>query len=138
MSVIVPLTVCLLNASTVHHIEPEILLSIISVEGGRVGAVSVNKNGSEDLGIMQINTHAWLPLVSNTFFAGNQQIANEKLTNDGCFNIYVGTWILSKAISEENGDVWEGVGKYHSKTPTYKYKYIEKVKKEYEKIKRYR
>ncbi|MEJ1649017.1 lytic transglycosylase domain-containing protein, partial [Escherichia coli] len=95
----------------VHHIEPEILLSIISVEGGRVGAVSVNKNGSEDLGIMQINTHAWLPLVSNTFFAGNQQIANEKLTNDGCFNIYVGTWILSKAISEENGDVWEGVGK---------------------------
>lgn len=134
MSFAIPLTVCLLNASAVHHIEPEILLSIISVEGGRVGTVSVNKNGSEDLGIMQINTYAWLKLVSNTFFSGNQQIAHDSLTNDGCFNIYVGTWILSKAISEENGDVWAGVGRYHSQTPTYKYKYIEKVKEAYEKI----
>ncbi|EOX7395776.1 lytic transglycosylase domain-containing protein [Enterobacter quasiroggenkampii] len=134
MSITIPLTFCLLNASTVNHIQPEILLSIISVEGGSVGAVSVNKNGSEDLGIMQINTHAWLKLVSNTFFSGNQQVAHETLANDGCFNIYVGTWILSKAISDENGDIWAGVGRYHSQNPTYKYRYIEKVKKAYERF----
>lgn len=136
MSLTIPLTVCLLNASVANHIQPEILLSIISVEGGRIGTVSVNKNGSEDLGIMQINTSAWLKLISNAFFSGNQQIARENLINDGCFNIYVGTWILSKAISDENGDVWEGVGRYHSQNPTYKYRYIDKVKKAYEKLSR--
>ncbi|HAL9713135.1 TPA: lytic transglycosylase domain-containing protein, partial [Escherichia coli] len=30
-------------------------------------------------------------------------------------------------------DVWEGVGRYHSATPKYKYRYIEKVKKVYNK-----
>lgn len=137
MSVVIPLTVCLLNASAVHHIEPEILLSIISVEGGRVGAVSVNKNGSEDLGIMQINTHAWLPLVSNTFSLAISRLQTKSLPMMVVL-IYMLAHGYFQKRSQRKMEMYGRVGKYHSKTPTYKYKYIEKVKKEYERIKNYR
>lgn len=95
--------------------------------------VSVNKNGSHDLGMMQINTKAWLPLISQTFFSGDKNKAYKMLKDDVCFNISVGAWILSYAIRSEKGNVWEGVGRYHSVTPEYKYKYINRVRRIYNK-----
>lgn len=64
---------------------------------------SRNKNGTEDLGIMQINTGAWLNLISHSFFDGNNEKAYIRLRDDGCFNIYVGAWILGRAIRMEGG-----------------------------------
>ncbi|EHJ6102844.1 lytic transglycosylase domain-containing protein, partial [Escherichia coli] len=122
MSSVIPLSVCLLAASQANDISPNLLVSVIAVEGGVVGLASKNKNGTEDLGIMQINTGAWLNLVSDSFFDGNNEKAYMKLKDDGCFNIYVGAWILGRAIRMEGGDIWQGVGRYHSITYRHKQK----------------
>ncbi|EIJ2839252.1 bundle-forming pilus lytic transglycosylase BfpH, partial [Salmonella enterica] len=89
---------------------------------------------SHDLGIMQINTHAWLKLISKSFFNGDERSAYTKLKDDACFNISVGAWILRRSIIFEGGNLWEGVGRYHSATPEYKYRYIDKVKNVYGQI----
>lgn len=128
LSIIGSLSACLINASVANNIDPKLLTAIAVVEGGKPGLVSVNKNGTHDLGVMQINTGAWLKTISNTFFNGDNNQAYIRLKNDGCFNIAVGAWILSYSIRNENGDIWEGVGRYHSRTPKYKYRYIRKVK----------
>ncbi|EPA1481840.1 lytic transglycosylase, partial [Salmonella enterica subsp. enterica serovar Infantis] len=60
--------------------------------------------------------------------------AYQVLKNDDCFNIQVGTWILKRSIILENGDLWEGVGRYHSSTLRLKKRYIKKVKARYVKL----
>jgi hypothetical protein len=52
MSAVIPLATCLLAASYANNLEPRLLMSVIAVEGGRIGLASKNKNGTEDLGIM--------------------------------------------------------------------------------------
>lgn len=131
MSVLTPVFICLIQASYVNHIPVEILTSVISVEGGKHGISVINKNNTEDLGIMQINTGTWLPLVSKTFFNNNTAVAYDKLKNDDCFNIQVGAWILGYSIYLEKGNLWNGVGRYHSATPVLKKNYKEKVKSKY-------
>ena len=79
---------CFVNATIANSLKPELLAAVISVEGGRPGSVSVNKNGTHDLGIMQINTGAWLPLISKTFFNNQHDKAYNALKDNGCFNIY--------------------------------------------------
>ncbi|EFJ9066905.1 lytic transglycosylase domain-containing protein, partial [Escherichia coli] len=110
MSAVIPISICLLAASQANNVSPKLLVSVIAVEGGVSGMSSKNKNGTEDLGIMQINTGAWLKLVSDSFFDGNNEKAYMKLRDDGCFNIYIGAWILGRAIRMEGGDIWQGVG----------------------------
>ena len=41
--------------AAVYHLPPRVLPSIQAVEGGRVGLAHLNRNGTEDLGVMQIN-----------------------------------------------------------------------------------
>ncbi|MGS9154620.1 lytic transglycosylase, partial [Salmonella enterica subsp. enterica serovar Infantis] len=82
-------------------------------EGGRHGLAVANKNNTEDLGIKQINTGAWLSLVSKVFFYSDSDRAYQVLKNDDCFNIQVVTWILKRYIILENCELWEGVGRYH-------------------------
>ena len=65
MSAVIPLSVCLLAASQANDVPPKLLVSVIAVERGVPGLASRNKNGTEDLGIIQINTGAWLNLVSH-------------------------------------------------------------------------
>ncbi|EFC4278582.1 lytic transglycosylase domain-containing protein (plasmid) [Escherichia coli] len=134
MSVLTPVFICLMQASAANHVPAEVLTSIISVEGGKHGISVHNKNQTEDLGIMQINTGVWLPLVSKTFFNNDTMLAYERLKNDDCFNIQVGAWILGYSIYLEKGNMWSGVGRYHSNTPALKNNYEEKVKKRYIKL----
>ena len=56
------------------------------------------------------------------------------IINDVCYNIHIGTWILSSRINEVNGDVWRGIGNYHSKTPKYHNRYLGHAKKAYTQI----
>lgn len=128
------LSTCLFEASVANNVSPNILLSMIIVEGGRPGVVSKNENGSVDLGVMQINDRSWLEFISKKIFFGDNERAFNKLRDDPCFNISVGAWILSSSIKKENGDVWLGVGRYHSNTPELKKKYIKRVKDKHKKL----
>lgn len=130
----IPLYMCLMQASAANHVPAEVVVSVISVEGGRHGIAVENKNKTQDLGVMQINTGAWLPLISKTFFKNDVNAAYDALKDNDCFNIQVGTWILARSIRLESGDLWRGVGRYHSNTPELKIAYMQRVKKKHDQL----
>ncbi len=123
------LTACLLQAASVHALPPDLIAAVIMVEGGHQGIASPNLNNTSDLGIMQINTGAWLGLVAKAHFSGDLHAAYMRLRDDGCYNIQVGSWILRQAINHSRGDVWSGVARYHSATPIYNQRYQCQVKR---------
>ena len=43
MSALIPLSACLIAASQANHVTPELLVSVIAVEGGASGVASKNK-----------------------------------------------------------------------------------------------
>ena len=55
----IPLLACMAGAAAFYHLPPRVLPSIQAVEGGAIGAVHLNSDGSQDLGLMQINT-SWV------------------------------------------------------------------------------
>jgi len=120
---------CIGLASHGWGVHPFIIASVMKVENGKVGTISPNSDGSYDLGIMQLNTIN-LEVISKKF----PGIGWEQLVYSPCVNIGVGTWFLSERIKSANGDIWKGVGNYHSKTPKYHNRYLKKVQAAYDKI----
>jgi soluble lytic murein transglycosylase-like protein len=121
----VPYLACMLAVAAELHLPPRVLPAIQAVEGGRVGMARANANGTEDLGLMQVNT-AWLPLLSR--HAGMTAAAlRDKLVRDPCFNIAVSGAILRFYLHETRGDLPAAVGNYHSHTPPQHRAYQKKV-----------
>ena len=100
---------CIAGASAHYLVHPDIIRAILRQEGGRVGAVSWNRNGTYDIGPMQINS-------SHLSELRGFGISRDQLLTDECLNIYIGTWMLKKAIVTAP-NVWAGIGDYHSHTP---------------------
>jgi soluble lytic murein transglycosylase-like protein len=117
----VPLS-CINDAAIQYHIPATMVLSVIKTEHGRNGLAVKNKNGTFDLGVMQINS-SWLPKLKN------KGITEDQIKWNPCVNVSVGAWILAQGIA--NGEGWKGVGNYHSYTPKHNAVYREKVKKTY-------
>ena len=55
----IPHLACMLAVAAYYGLPPRVLPAIQAVEGGQVGTASRNTDGSEDLGVMQVNTR-WL------------------------------------------------------------------------------
>ncbi|MEJ0019973.1 MAG: lytic transglycosylase domain-containing protein [Acetobacteraceae bacterium] len=104
---------------------PRVLPSIQMVEGGRVGTVSSNTDGSADLGVMQINTRWIAPLARRT--GSPEELVRHRLINEPCYNIAAAGAIMRIYLNEENGDLLRAVGNYHSHTPARNRAYQEKV-----------
>ena len=120
----VPLTVdCIVQAAEVQQIPPAVLVGILRVEGGRVGQAVQNRNGSFDLGPMQINDRTWVPLIARAHFGGNQDAARIALRDHGCYNMHIGAWIYRQLLDRHNGNHGEAIGRYHSATPHLKQAY---------------
>ncbi|WGS55113.1 lytic transglycosylase domain-containing protein (plasmid) [Paraburkholderia sp. D15] len=99
---------CLDDAATYRHISTQLVRAIAQHESGmRANAVNVNSDGSEDIGLMQINS-SWLPKLAR------YGIRREHLFN-ACVNAYVGTWILASNI-REFGPTWKAVGAYNARS----------------------
>ena len=110
---------CWDQAAEYHRVDPWLLYSIAFVESGfNPNATNTNKNGSTDIGMMQINT-IWLPQLKK------MGISREML-KDACTSTYVGAWILSQNI-KRFGYTWRAIGAYNSATPKIGYKYAKKV-----------
>ncbi|EPR86855.1 Conjugative transfer protein TrbN [Acinetobacter junii CIP 107470 = MTCC 11364] len=92
-------------------------------EGGTIGRTSQNTNKTEDHGPMQINT-VWIKRLNKDF-----GITREMITNDFCWNVMSAAYILRYEINLAGGSIWDGIGHYHSRTPKYKYPYIQRVYK---------
>lgn len=97
---------CLDDAATYRHINTQLVRAIAQQESQmRSDAVHLNKNGSEDIGLMQVNS-AELPRLA-------QYGITRKDLFDRCVNAYVGTWILASKI-RRFGSTWKAVGAYNA------------------------
>ena len=115
-----PLKDCFDRAALRYSVDVRLLKAIGMVESGfSPSAINRNTNGSEDMGIMQINT-IWLPQLSKF------GITRETLMTDPCTNIHVGAWVLAQNI-RRLGPTWNAVGAYNASTPSKREKYVAKV-----------
>lgn len=118
----VPLT-CINRAALEYHVPAKLIIAVLHVEGGKKGLASPNKNGTYDLGEMQINTSWWPRLY-------RYQVTRSSVLNDPCTNVKVGTWILATEIAEGQ-NIIDGVGDYHSHTVCFNQPYAYQVRKNY-------
>lgn len=116
---------CILSAAAAYHEPPAVLLILLNVEGGMLGAVSHNTNGTVDIGPMQVN-QTWIPQLA-THWGATQQATFFALRDNFCANLEAGAWILRQGLDESHDDFWQGVGYYHSHDPGYKRAYLQSV-----------
>ena len=119
---------CLSAAADVYQLPPAVLVVLLNVEGGSLGHVSANTNGTVDIGPMQVN-QIWLPQVAAHWHA-TAAAAFAALRDSFCANIEAGAWILRQGLDEAHGDFWQGVGYYHSHDPEHKAIYLQSVLKQ--------
>lgn len=110
---------CFADVSARSGIPEELLRVIAQVESNmNPRAVNINENGSEDIGLMQINT-VNLPALKKL------GIHREDLF-DPCTNLIAGAWILSQMINKY-GFTWEAIGAYNAKSRDKRDRYIGRV-----------
>ncbi len=110
----VPFLGCMALVASLYHLPPRVLPAIQAVEGGHVGLVSQNTDGSQDLGVMQVNTR-WLGPLSR--YSGlDRAVVRRRLLSEPCFNIAAAALILQTYLAETRGDFMRAIGNYHSHT----------------------
>nr|WP_093086341.1 lytic transglycosylase domain-containing protein [Sphingobium sp. AP50] len=129
---VVPLLLTLLSwcetASAAQPAEPEVarcirqaargqiwlektLWGLRDQEAGWIGAEILNKDGSHDLGPLQINSW-WVPRIA-ALLSRRENEVRRWLQFDPCFNAEVARWIFLDAL-RTSGSYWKAVGIYHS------------------------
>lgn len=111
---------CWSEAEAAYGVPAKLLYAIAKVETKfNPKAISKpNKNGSYDIGLMQINS-GWLPTLKKFNIS-------ERGLLDPCTNIMVGAWILSNNI-KKLGYNWNAVGAYNANTSWKRDIYAKKV-----------
>jgi soluble lytic murein transglycosylase-like protein len=110
---------CWEEAGAQYQVHPYLLYAIAKTESGlNPRAINRNKNGTYDIGLMQINSR-WLPTL-------RRHGVDEKQLYEPCTSIRVGAWILAQNI-QRMGNTWEAVGAYNSSKPSLQLKYALRV-----------
>lgn len=102
---------CIRKASAGRPWLERTLWGLRDQEGGWIGAVVPNSNGTQDLGPLQINSW-WVNRVSKVTGRPVSSVRHW-LANDTCFNIDTARWIFLTALAV-TGDYWKAIGLYHS------------------------
>lgn len=124
---------CYIQAGKRYNVDPTLIYSIAGVESdhNNLAINNANNNGTADYGLMQINS-IWLPHLKKHFGANVNDLF------DSCYNIHVGTWILSSSFSKW-GYNWKAVGAYNvgfgqgNKKDRLRAKYANKIYVRYQK-----
>lgn len=93
-------------------------------EGGWIGAAVPNRNGSHDLGPLQINSW-WVPKIAETLDRSPEDV-RRWLRYDPCFNANAARWIFVAALAS-TGSFWKAVGVYHSPSSDRQKRYARRV-----------
>lgn len=93
-------------------------------EAGWVGAQVRNKNGSHDLGPLQINSW-WVPKIAKLVGKPPAHVRHW-LRFDPCFNAQAARWVFLSGLVATN-DYWTAVGLYHSPTGWRQQRYVAQV-----------
>jgi len=110
---------CIQSSSNIYEINPLLMLAVLKVESnGRTGIVARNTNGTDDLGPSQFNTDSWAKLLIVKY-----KIPREALVHDMCQSVRALGFALRTEINAAGGDLWKGLGNYHSRTPKHHEKY---------------
>jgi hypothetical protein len=108
-----------------YSLPPRVLPSIQAVEGGRVGQVHPNQNGSADYGVMQVNS-LWVAPISKTTNLPQDEV-RRRLIDDPCFNIAAAGLILQGYLVETDGNLLAAIELYHSHSPELSRPYLARV-----------
>lgn len=110
---------CWDEAAARYGVNPYMLYAIAKTESGlNPSAINRNKNGTYDLGLMQINSR-WFPTL-------RRYGIDERQLYDPCTSIQVGAWILAQNM-QRMGNTWDAVGAYNASKPALRLKYALKV-----------
>lgn len=101
---------CVAAVSQRYQVPAALIGAILAQEHGRLGQKQANRNGSYDMGPMQVNSY-WLPTLRR------YGVEESHMLHHGCYNLAVGTWILRYEQARNPGDLWRAVGRYHSPDP---------------------
>lgn len=104
---------CAPEIAAYYSVPVELVAAVRQVESGAkgqgVGKVGPNKNGTYDLGAMQINTW-WLERIQEWGIDERELLENE------CTNIAVGTWILHQNL-HQYGELKASLSAYNTGRP---------------------
>jgi hypothetical protein len=120
---------CINHAAIIYHVPATLIVSVLVTEGGRIGTVKLNKNGTHDYGPMQINT-IWFNRIKQYGYNKDDILYNP------CANVEVGAWILSQRIASTK-DLWYGIGSYNSYSLPQNSRYQNKVSQVYYPLRQY-
>jgi soluble lytic murein transglycosylase-like protein len=113
---------CWDEAAARYGVDSRLLYAIARVESKLdPRAVGRNRDGSRDIGLMQINS-SWLPKLAA------HGIPEQRLF-DACTSIEVGAWILASNF-RRMGYTWEAVGAYNARNPLRRQAYARRVHRE--------
>lgn len=123
---------CWGQAGSMFNIEPELLYAIAQQESRlKPASIGYNRDGSRDLGLMQINSRH----LSRLRKLG---ISETQLLHIPCLSVITGASILADMM-KRYGYSWEAVGAYNAGTAanrrTQRMHYAELVWKRYQKVK---
>lgn len=123
---------CWQQAGKRYGIEPELLQAIAMAESGlHPAARNQNRDGSYDIGLMQINSRH-LPALRQF------NITERSLLGDPCVSVMTGAWLLAGFI-QRYGYRWEAVGAYNagngSARAPLRQRYIQRVHPYYTRLK---
>jgi len=108
---------CFDEAAREYRLNADLLRGIACLESNsNPSALNHNRNGTTDLGIMQINSSWIKPMGLNE---------NELLKNP-CYNVKTAARILRKCM-DKHGYTWEAIGCYNAFSPYARIKYSWKV-----------
>jgi soluble lytic murein transglycosylase-like protein len=108
---------CFEEAGKLYDISPVLLKSIAKAESGfNPSASHRNTNGTQDIGLMQINS-AWVSTLGLT---------SGELLADACLNVRAGAYILKDCISRY-GYTWQAVGCYNASSPGKRSRYAWRI-----------
>jgi soluble lytic murein transglycosylase-like protein len=108
---------CFEDAGKTYDINPSLLKSIAQIESNlNPKSANKNKNGSIDIGLMQINSF-WIKTLG---------LDSGKLISDPCYNTMIGAKVLKQCI-DRHGYTWEAVGCYNATSTPKKVKYSWKI-----------
>lgn len=114
---------CFDEAGRQYGVSPRLLQGIARVESRmNPAATNRNRNGTVDLGLMQINSF-WLKTLGTSA---------QTLIDKPCYNVRVGAWILSDCL-ERHGNTWKAIGCYNATNHDNRVKYSWKIYRELQK-----